>query len=195
MRHVRVLFTAFFVMGIWATSAWAQWMEFAGGPIVATGTWPAGSGLSGTALVTASDFVNGNLATPAIGLTPNTIGPPLSADFFAAGLQPNAGDTVPVISTPYNDAGDSYHVVIDFSGTVGGPVPGVLPAGTLIALVDLDIDEDYHNIIATSASGALITTAWLAGPNGYFDTTPPMIPQSSLVPNPTFSGPVGGAYE
>src|SRR5687767_11457551 len=195
MRHVRVLFTAFFVMGIWATSAWAQWMEFAGGPIVATGTWPAGSGLSGTALVTASNFVNGNSATPLIGLTPNTIGPPLSADFFAAGLQPNPGDTVPVISTPYNDTGDRYHVVVDFTGTVGPSSIGVLPAGTLFALIDLDIQEDYRGVTATNAANVQITTPWIAGPNGYFDATPPMIPQSSLIPNPTLVGPAGGVYD
>jgi hypothetical protein len=170
-------------------------MTFSGGPAVALGTWPAGSGLTGFATVTATNFVNGNLATPAIGLTPNTIGPPLSADFFAAGLMPNPGNTVPVISTPYNDAGDMYHVEIDFSGTVGSSTVGVLPAGTLFALVDLDIEEDYRRITATNVANVQITTPWIAGPNGYFDATPPMIPQGSLVPNPTIVGPAGGIYD
>src|SRR5688572_33364471 len=170
-------------------------MNYAGGPAVAIGTWPGGSTLAGTATITASNFVNGNLATPPIGLTPNTIGPPLSADFFASGLQPNPGDTVPVILTPYNDAGDMYHVEIDFSGTVGSSTVGVLPAGTLFAIVDIDIQEDYRRITATNAANALITTPWIAGPNGYFDATPPMIPQSSLVPNPTLVGPVAGVYD
>jgi len=173
----------------------ANWITFTGGPNVAVGTWPAGSGLSGTATVTASNFVNGNSATPLIGLTPNTIGPPLSADFFAAGLQPNPGDTVPVISTPYNDTGDRYHVVVDFTGTVGPSSIGVLPAGTLFALIDLDIQEDYRQITATNAAIVTITTPWIAGPIGYFDATPPMIPQSSLIPNPTLTGPVAGVYE
>jgi hypothetical protein len=170
-------------------------MTYAGGPAVALGTWPAGSGLSGTATIVASNFVNGNLMTPAIGLTPNNIGPPLSSDFFAAGLQPNLGGNVPVISTPYNDTGDKYHVDIDFSGTTGGSTPGVLPAGTLFALVDLDIQEDYRKITATNAANVQITTPWIMGPNGYFDATPPMIVQSSLIPNPTLTGPVGGVYE
>jgi hypothetical protein len=170
-------------------------MTFTGGPVVALGTWPGGSGLSGTATVTASNFVNGNILTPAIGITPNTIGPPLSTDFFAAGLQPNPGNTVPVISTPYNDQADRYHVVIDFSGTSGGSTPGVLPAGTLFALIDLDIQEDYRKITATNAANVQITTPWIMGPNGYFDATPPMIPQGSLVPNPMLVGPTLGVYD
>jgi hypothetical protein len=182
-------------VAIWAVPAEANWIAFTGGPTVAIGTWPGGSGLSGFATVTASNFVNGNNSTPPIGLTPNTIGPPLSSDFFAAGLQPNPGNTVPVISTPYNDAGDMYHVVIDFSGTVGSSSVGVLPAGTVFALIDLDIQEDYRRITATNLANVQITTPWIAGPNGYFDATPPMIPQSSLIPNPTLVGPVGGVYD
>jgi hypothetical protein len=195
MGIVRTLIAFSILASTFAASASANWMQFAGGPAVAVGTWPGTSALSGTATVTASNFINGNNVTPAIGLTPNNIGPPLSTDFFAAGLQPNLGGNVPVISTPYNDAGDKYHVVIDFSGTTGGPNPGVLPAGTLFALIDLDIQEDYRKITATDAANAQITTPWIMGPNGYFDATPPMIPQASLIPNPTLTGPVSGVYE
>ena len=159
MRNFRTLFALAVLSGICAAPAQANWMTFTGGPAVALGTWPGGSGLAGFATVTASNFVNGNPATPAIGLTPITVGPPLSADFFAAGLMPNAGNTVPMIGTPYNDAGDMYHVVIDFSGTVGGSSVGVLPAGTLFALIDLDIQEDYRRITATNAANVQITHA------------------------------------
>jgi hypothetical protein len=195
MIFSRNLFVLAIASAMCATSAQANWMTFTGGPAVALGTWPGSSSLSGFATVTATNFVNGNILTPAIGLAPNTIGPPLSADFFAAGLQPNLGNTVPVISTPYNDAGDKYHVEIDFSGTVGSSTVGVLPAGTLFALIDLDIDEDYRRITATDAANVQITTPWIMGPNGYFDATPPMIPQPSLIPNPTLTGPVGGVYD
>jgi hypothetical protein len=183
------------VLAMWTATAHANWMTFSGGPAVALGTWPGTSSLSGFATVTATNFVNGNTSTPAIGLTPITVGPPLSGDFFAAGLQPNPGNTVPMIGTPYNDAGDRYHVEIDFSGTVGSSTVGVLPAGTLFALVDLDIQEDYRKISATNAANVQITTPWIMGPNGYFDATPPMIPQPSLIPNPTLTGPVAGVYE
>ena len=195
MFRLRILYLPAVLLAICSTAANANWMTFTGGPAVALGTWPGTSSLSGFATVTATNFVNGNLSTPAIGLTPNTIGPPLSSDFFAAGLQPNPGNTVPVISTPYNDAGDKYHVEIDFSGTVGSSTVGVLPAGTLFALIDLDIQEDYRKITATNAANVQITTPWIMGPNGYFDATPPMIPQSSLIPNPTLTGPVAGVYE
>ena len=51
------------------------------------------------------------------------------AGYFKTGLYcdyRNQGDPKAAI-TPYNDTGDKYHVVIDFSGTTGGPSPGVLP--------------------------------------------------------------------
>jgi hypothetical protein len=195
MQMLRCLCAALLLLGACAGDLHANWMTFTGGPAVAIGTWPGGSGLTGTATVIASNFVNGNLSTPAIGLTPNTIGPPLSSDFFAAGLQPNLGSTVGVISTPYNDTGDRYHVVIDFSGTSGGSSSGVLPAGTVFALIDLDIQEDYRRISATNALNLPIVSPWISGPNGYFDATPPMISQGSLVPNPTLVGPVAGIYD
>src|SRR5688572_28398696 len=184
MRHVGMFFTASILIGVWASSSWAQWMEFAGGPNVVVGTWPVGtSGLSGTASATASGFVNGNLATPHVALTPSQISS-MSSDFFAAGFTANSTGSVPSLAINYNDAGDRYHVEFDFSGTLGGPTPGVLPAGTVVMISDFDIDENYRRIRATDALGAMITTPWLSGPNGYFDATNPMIPQSSLVPTP-----------
>ena len=169
-------------------------MTFAGGPAVAVGTWPAGNVLSGAAVVTASNFVNGNLSTPFIGLTPITVSN-LSPDYFATSLIPNAGPVVTSIGTPYNDAGDKYHVVVDFTATTGGSTPGTLPANSIFAILDLDITENYRNITATNAANAQIVTPWINGPNGYFDMTNPMIPQGSLIPNPTIAGPVGGVYQ
>jgi hypothetical protein len=195
MFKLRMFYVPALLVAICAAPARGNWMTFSGGPAVAVGTWPGTSSLTGFATVTATNFVNGNNATPLIGLTPINVGPPLSTDFFAAGLQPNPGNTVPVITTPYNDAGDRYHVEIDFSGTVGSSTVGVLPAGTLFALADLDIQEDYRRITATNAANVQITTPWIAGPSGYFDATPPMIPQASLIPNPTLTGPVSGVYE
>jgi hypothetical protein len=193
MRNLRLI--AALLIASQAAPAHAAWMGFVGGPAVAIGTWPGGSQLAGTAVVTASNFVNGNNATPLIGLTPITVGPPLSPDYFATALLPNPGPSVSSIGTPYNDAGDMYHVVIDFSGTVGGSNPGVLPAGSIFAILDLDIQEDYRNVTATNAANVQIVTPWIAGPNGYFDMTPPMIPQGSLIPNPTLTGPVAGVYQ
>ena len=195
MLYVRMLCTAATLVALGAANpAWAQWIDFTGGPDVVLGTWPVGSGLSGTAGVTASNFVNGNSATPHLALGGTQISS-LSSDFFAAGFTANSSGTVPLLLTSYNDAGDRYHVVFDFSGTAGGPTPGVLPAGTQIVIADLDIDENYRGVTATNALNAMITTPWLSGPNGYFDATDPMIPQASLVPNPVLAGPVGGVYD
>lgn len=194
MQTSRIFCAGLILFGLSAATVHADWMSFSGGPVVSLGSWPGGAALSGTALVTASNFVNGNNSTAFIGLTPQTIGA-LSPDYFATSLQPNPGNVVTVISTPYNDAGDKYHVVIDFTGTSSSSSLGVLPAGSIFAIIDLDINEDYRRIAATNAANVQITTPWIAGPNGYFDMTNPMFPQGSIVPNPTLSGPVGGVYE
>jgi len=194
MPILRILCALLITAASCATNVHASWMTFAGGPVVATGTWPGGSALVGTATVTASNFVNGNINTPFIGLTPLTVNN-LSPDYFATTLIPNPGPVVTVIGTPYNDAADTYHVVIDFTGTLGGSTPGTLPAGSTFAIIDNDINENYRNIRATNSLNLPITTPWIFGPWGYFDMTNPMIPQGSLIPNPTISGPVFGVYQ
>jgi hypothetical protein len=128
--------------------------------------------LTGTATVTASSFINGIPSTPFIGLTPFSIGPGLSTDYSGTGLQPN-----------------------DFSGTNGGPNPGVLPAGSIFALIDLDSTENYRQITATNAANAVITTPWINGPTSYFDMNNPMTPMGLMVPVPTLTGPVAGVYQ
>lgn len=179
-----------------ATSSDANWMIFTGGGTTSTGVWPAGSALSGIAVATLSNYVNGNISTPFIGLAPNVIGPNLSPDYFATGLSPNTGTLVHALATPYNDHGDKYHVSIDFSGTTGGSNPNVLPAGTIFSILDLDITENYRNIFATDASNNVITTPWINGPNGYFDATNPMTPTPAITfgSSPTLIG-IGGVYQ
>lgn len=170
----------------------AGWMIFTGGPNVATGVWPAGNMLNGTATATASNFINGNNATLPIGLTPIVVGPALSPQYFATTLQPNPGTLVHSLGAPYNDTGDKYHVVIDFTGTNGGSNPNVLPAGSIFAILDLDITENFRNVTATNSANAVIATPWINGPNGYFDMNNPVfIPGGS----PTLTGPVAGVYQ
>jgi hypothetical protein len=169
-------------------------MTFFGSGVSSTGVWPASMQLAGTATVTASSFVNGIPSTPFIGLQPLSVAG-LSADYFAQGLQPNPGPVVNGIATPYNDTGDKYHVVIDFSGTTGGSTPGVLPAGSIFALIDLDSTENYRQITATNAASAVITTPWINGPNAYFDMNNPLTPVAFMVPVPTLSAPVAGVYQ
>jgi hypothetical protein len=173
----------------------AEWLVFTGGPVVANGTWPVGNVLTGTATATASGFINGNLATPFIGLTPISVGPGLSPDYFATTLAPNPGPAVTSIGAPYNDTGDKYHVAINFNGTNSSSSSGVLPAGSIFAILDLDITENFRNVRAVNALNLPIVTPWISGPNGYFDMTLPMINQGLLVPNPTLTAPVAGVYQ
>jgi hypothetical protein len=184
---------------IWATTTatvQAEWMVFSGGPAISIGTWPFGSALSGVAVATRSNVVNGIPNTPPIGLTPINV-PNLSPDYFLTGLQPNGGPSVDMLGTPYNDSGDQYHVAINFSGTTGGSNPGVLPAGSIFAIIDLDILEDYRNVRAVDASGNPIVTPWISGPNAYFDMTNPMTPNPAVFfgSSPTLTGPVAGVYQ
>ena len=53
-------------------------------------------------------------------IAPNAIGPNLSPDYLSTGLSFNTGTLVHAIATPYNDQGDKYHVVVDFTGTTNG---------------------------------------------------------------------------
>ena len=195
MRTLRLLCAMLMLLALATTRARAEWMTFFGSGVASTGVWPAGMQLAGTANVNASSFINGIPATPFIGLTPFSIGPGLSADYFGTGLVPNPGPTVTEISTPYNDTGDKYHVVIDFSGTIGGANPGVLPAGSIFAIIDLDSTENYRRITATNAANAVITTPWINGPNAYFDMNNPLTPVAFMVPTPTLTGPVAGVYQ
>jgi hypothetical protein len=194
MKIPRLLCAMLILLGLATTHAQANWMTFFGSGVTSTGVWPGGSQLSGTATATASSFINGIPSTPFIGLAPNSVGS-LSADYAATGLQPNPGPVVDLISTPYNDTGDKYHVVIDFSGTTGGSNPGVLPAGSIFALIDLDSTENYRQITATNAANAVITTPWINGPNGYFDMNNPLTPVAFMTPPPTLTGPVAGVYQ
>jgi hypothetical protein len=195
MKISRTICALLVLIGCTATHAQAAWMAFSGSGFASTGIWPGGQQLAGTAAVTASSFINGIPSTPFIGVTPFSVGPALSADYFATGLVPNPGPTVTEISTPYNDTGDRYHVDIDFSGTTGGSTAGVLPAGSIFAIIDLDSTENYRKITATNAANAQITTNWIGGPNAYFDMNNPLTPVASMVPVPVLTGPVVGTYE
>jgi hypothetical protein len=196
MRTLRIHVALLIVSALCAPNVQANWMTFSGGPVVSVGTWPFGSTLSGVSVATQSNVVNGIPNTGPVGLTPINI-PNLSPDYFTTGLQPNSGPSVDMLGTPYNDSGDTYHVVIDFSGTTGGANPGTLPAGSVFAVIDLDIDENYHNVKAIDSALNPITTPWISGPTAYFDMDNPMLPQGffPLNPPPTFNGPVSGAYD
>lgn len=194
LRFLRAGMSACLILFLLTTAtARAEWLVFTGGPTVSTGVWPAGAAYAGGAVATGSNFVNGNNATPFIGLSPNTVNN-LSSDYFATGLTPNPGPSVSAIATPYNDNADTYHVDLDFSGTVSSAGAGFLPAGTTIAIIDLDINENYLNIKATNPANVAINAPWLAPPSTWFDMNLAMIPQGSLGAPPTFTAGPPGVY-
>ena len=171
--------------------AQAQWMEFTGGPTTATGNWIGASSLSGSASVTASNFINGNNSTGPIGLTPFNQGS-LSVDFYNAGLTHNPGNILPTMSTPFNDTGDKYHVEFDFLLTSGSSSSGVLPAGTTMVIFDMDISENYRNLMATDAANNPIATAWLTPVQAYVDASTPLFNGGNVAPwQPTVNHSVG----
>src|SRR5262245_10426258 len=196
MSKIRILCALLIIWAACAAKVQAAWLTFAGGPAISIGSWPFGNALSGVAVATRSQVVNGIPNTPPIGLTPINV-PNLSPDYFATTLQPNAGPSVDMLGTPYNDSGDKYHVAINFSGTTNGSNPGVLPAGSIFAIIDLDILEDYRNVRAVDASLNPIVTPWISGPNGFFDMTLPMTvnPAVTFGSSPTLTGPVAGVYQ
>lgn len=196
MPKIRTLCALLIVSAACTANVQAEWMTFSGGPVVSVGTWPFGNALSGVAVATQSQVVNGVPSTGAIGLTPINV-PNLSPDYFLTGLVPNPGPSVDMLGTPYNDSGDKYRVTIDFSGTTGGSNPGVLPAGSIFAIIDLDILEDYRNVAAVDSSLNPIVTPWINGPNGFFDATNPMTPNPAVFwgSTPTLTGPVAGVYQ
>jgi hypothetical protein len=192
MKISRTLCAWLILIGVTAPDVQANWMVFTGGPTVATGVWPAGSQLTGTAVATQSNVFNGNNATLPIGLVPISVGPALSPAYNATLLTPNVGNLVTSLGAPYNDTGDKYHVDIDFFGTTGGSNPNVLPAGSIFAILDLDITENFRKVSATDASNNQIITPWIAGPSAYFDMNNPVFIPGS---NPTLNGPFAGVYD
>ncbi len=176
---------------LFVTTTHAQWMDFSGGPNNATGTWTGATSLSGTASVTASNFINGNNSTVQIGVLPISL-TSLSTDFYNAGLIPNTGNIVPSIGAPFNDTGDKYQVVIDFSSTTGPNSSGVLPTGTTVAIIDMDINETFSQVFATDAANNVITSAWLSPLQAYFDMTSPLFNGGNVAPwQPTVSEALG----
>src|SRR6185295_949984 len=129
-----------------------------------------------------------------IGLTPFSVGSRWSQS-AGTGLEANRGSVVDVPSTPCIAPCDQHQFARSFSGTRGGPNPGVLPANSIFAIIDFDSTENYRQITATNAANAVITTPWISGPNAYFDMNNPLTPVGLMVPVPTFSGPDAGVYQ
>ncbi len=76
---------------------------------------------------------------------------------FTANYPTNLGG-LPYLNLGGNDSGDKYKVTMDFTG-LG---LGYLPAGTVIGLMDVDVDEQLQFLSGFDVTSTQITNAWLS---------------------------------
>ncbi len=122
---------------------------------------------AGTVNVTTNPISSGIVAGT-IGIAPNPF-TNLTTDFFSNGYTTNPGGTFDQLNVASNDTADIYRVTFNFSGLA----LGYLPAGSCIAFLDVDINENVSELKAKDSSGNLIGTAWLGSPSPVFDYNAP----------------------
>lgn len=112
---------------------------------------------------------------------------------FTNNYPTNPGPIFPNFGVSYNDSQDAYTVTVDFSGLANG----YLPAGSLLAILDVDIQENLRNLRATDASSSAISTAWLnqrPGVAGFLDYANSNGDQTGSVTAPNMSD-LNGVYQ
>ena len=171
----------------------AQWLQHT---VVTTGlsttaVFPGGAGpYAGTVTTSVSNIFDGlGNGVPGIGAVPFTnLTPTLLANFPL-----NSNGAFEYMPVSFSDNGDSYDVTMNFTGLGSG----YLPAGSVIALLDIDISEQMLGFKAFGPGNVQITTSWLtplAAPRDVFDWS------NSLGDgiNPAFAASVsesGGVYD
>jgi len=76
---------------------------------------------------------------------------------FLSNYPTNPGGTLDYLGVTYNDSGDQYDVMLDFTGLS----LGYLPSGSLIAFLDVDISENLRALTAYDPASTQIGSAWL----------------------------------
>ncbi|MFN7939752.1 MAG: hypothetical protein U0R19_40875 [Bryobacteraceae bacterium] len=112
---------------------------------------------------------------------------------FQDNYHPNPGPVFPNFGVTYNDSQDAYTVTVDFSGLANG----YLPAGSILAILDVDIQENLRDLRATDPSSAAILTAWLIqrpGDAGFLDYANIDGDQTGSLTAPTISN-LNGVYQ
>ncbi|MBS1830172.1 MAG: PEP-CTERM sorting domain-containing protein [Acidobacteria bacterium] len=128
----------------------------------------------------ATTGINGLIVQSTTNLTTN----------FTNNYHTNPGPVFPNFGVTYNDSQDEYTVTVDFSGLANG----YLPAGSILAILDVDIEENIRDLRATDPSSAAITTAWLiqrAGVAGFLDYVNADGDQTGSLTAPTMSNSAG----
>ena len=145
-------------------AGWITWTNSTTTPgLAASGVFAGGSGAySGTVSAALSDVTDGLGTAGVPGLDARLyVNGDLTTSFKANYPVNNPGGSFTALANSYNDSGDSYTITVDFSGLMNG----YLPAGSLFAILDLDILENYRNVKAFGGTGQ-INTPWLAARTG-----------------------------
>lgn len=124
-------------------------------------------GLTGNVTTSINIFSDGfNNGVP--GVTPNPFTNVTST--FLSYYSTNPGNTFDFLNVSSNDTRDVFLVTMDFSNLAGG----VLPAGSTIAFLDVDNNEDVFEL-SGFAQGGLVgqyNNSWLSQFNGIGGTPP-----------------------
>lgn len=150
----------------------AQWLQNTSTTpgVATTASFPNATGpYTGSITAIASNFVDG-AANGIPGIVPTAF-TNVSASFLA-NFSLNPGGTFDYLNVGYNDPGDSFDVTFSFTGLA----LGYLPAGAILAFLDIDINENVHNLQAFGPGNVPIMTPWLtplASPANLFDYNNP----------------------
>ena len=171
-RSARLISFSVFLVGLsFASNTQAQWLTHTPDNAQPPGTATNAAfpyGLSGNVTATVTVAIDG-LGNGIPGISPN----PFTAvtntfnSFFSVNPGTNTFDFLNITS---NDTGDFLQVVFDFSGLQGG----VLPAGSTIAFLDVDNNENVLELsgFAQGGLGGQYFTPWLTQFNGVGGTPP-----------------------
>jgi hypothetical protein len=156
--HPALAATLLFSFGC-APQARAQWLTHTAVPGATPGTkttavFAGGTGAyAGIVKVATSNVVDGISGTGVPGISAN---PFTNVTSTFTGFYPlNPGGTFDFLNLASNDTGDTFTVTFNFAGLAGH----VLPAGTLIAFLDVDILENVSGL--TANNGGVLTSPWL----------------------------------
>lgn len=152
-RHSLTLFT----LGVLCATTHAQWLSHTSvsSGVQTTASYVGGSGAyAGNVIALATNIIDG-MGNGVPGINPffhNNLTPT-----FLSNYPTNPGGTLDYLGVTYNDSGDEYDVLLDFSGLS----LGYLPSGSLIAFLDVDISENLRSLTAYDPASAQIGSAWL----------------------------------
>lgn len=138
-----------------ARAEWLVWTS--GNSMSQSGLFPTSAGPAywGTAQATVSGFYDGGgIGTAGLSQIAHSN---LTPSFYSH-YSTNASGAMHALGITYDHTRDRYRVTIDF----GNMALGRIIAGTTMAVLDLDIEEEMLNVRAWDPFGNQITSSWLS---------------------------------